>query len=244
VAVLFFPEVGGAAGANKTGEDLKQRDRITCVDVFPEGKPQLAIEDKHFPTRLHAFVWRNWESVSLERMAKTVGTTPRNIREIGLSMGLPQRVGSVDEFRTRGYISIIRHNWHLLPYEQLLTLLNWDIKTLDFHLREDDFLFIKLGNVKPVCAPKRYAPPDEATKRRCAEIKAVVAAHFGNQLNQPGQPRFSFVRSLSARDKSKPPPAFGSGENDQIRFHRHPTVFAKKGKKVLARPCSPATRQG
>src|SRR5512139_1033354 len=67
--------------------------QITCVDVFPGGKPQLAIEDKHFPTRLHAFVWRNWESVSLERMAKTVDTKPQNIREIGLSMGLPEKIG-------------------------------------------------------------------------------------------------------------------------------------------------------
>jgi hypothetical protein len=216
--VLVFPEVGGAAVPKESGDALKRPSQITCIDVFPEGKPQLALQDKHFPTRLHAFVWRNWETVSLERMAKTVGTTPRNIREIGLAMGMPQRVGAVDAFRTRGYISIIRHNWHLLPYEQLLTLLDWDVKTLDFHLNEDDFLFIKLGNFKPVCEPIRYTPPDEATRRRCAEIKAVVASYFGDQLNRPGEPRFNFVRTLSQLGQSPLPSASGGGSDDQPRF--------------------------
>ena len=218
VTVLFFPEDRGAASTKQTGHDIKPHDRITCVDVFPEGKPQLAIEDKHFPTRLHAFVWRNWESVSLERMAKTVGTTPRNIRQIGLSMGLPEKVGPIGDFKNRGYVTIIRHNWHLLPYEQLLTLLDWDIKTLDFHLNEDDFLFIKLGNFKPVCEPIKYVESDAATKKRCAKIKSVVASHFGDQLNQPGQPRFSFVTTLSQREKTKPESASTEGKDEQLRF--------------------------
>ncbi len=218
VAILPGLEVRGMGSPKQAGEQAKQPDRITCVDVFPEGKPQLAIEDKHFPTRLHAFVWRNWESVSLERMAKTVETTPRNIRQMGLSMGLPEKVGPVAEFKTRGYVSIIRHNWHLLPYQQLLTLLDWDIKTLDFHLNEDDFLFIKLGNFKPVCEPIKYSEPDAATIMRCAEIKSVVASYFGDQLNQSGQPRFDFVRTLSRRDKAPPESAFGGGGDEQLRF--------------------------
>ncbi len=213
LALILFTSHLAAGAPNQT----KQR-QITCVDVFPGGKPQLALEDKHFPTRLHAFVWRNWESVSLERMAKTVGTTPRNIREIGLSLGLPEEVAPITEFKTRGYVSIIRHNWHLLPYEQLLTLLDWDCKTLDFHLNEDDFLFIKLGSFKPVCEPIKYSPPDEATKARCAQIKTVVASRFGDQLKKPGQPRFDFVRTLSQLDKAKPQSALGGGREDQLRF--------------------------
>jgi len=52
-----------------------------------DGPPAVAIS--HFPDRLHAFVWRNWEMVSLERMAEVLDTTPDKVREIGLSMGLP-----------------------------------------------------------------------------------------------------------------------------------------------------------
>ncbi len=196
-AVFLFCVNIGVAAENMAGVPPNAPERITCVDVFPDGNPKPAVVDPHFPSRLHAFVWRNWESVSAERMAMTVGTTPRKIREIGLSMGLPKEVGPITEFNSRGYVTIIRHNWHLLPYEQLLTLLDWDIKTLDFHLSEDDFLFIKLGNFKPVCDPIRYVEPDARTLKRCGEIKAVVHSHFGAQLEQIGPTRFDFVKTLS-----------------------------------------------
>jgi hypothetical protein len=42
-----------------------------------------ALEFRHFPDRLHAFVWRNWETTSLERMAEVLNTTPQNVLEIG-----------------------------------------------------------------------------------------------------------------------------------------------------------------
>jgi hypothetical protein len=211
LAMLLLHGKGGTAEVNS-------QKSITTVDVFPTGKPQAAIEDKHFPSRLHAFVWRNWELVSAERMARVVGTTAHNILEIGLSMGLPANARLVGEFDTRGYVTIIRRNWHLLPYDQLMTLLDWDAEKLDFHLREDDFLFIKLGNFKPVCQPLKYAVPDEATKRRCAEIKAVVRAHFGGELNRRGEPRFDFVRTLSQVDKGRPAKAATGSQDEQIRF--------------------------
>jgi hypothetical protein len=59
------------------------------IGVLPTGSSPRAIEFQHFPDRLHAFVWRNWEMVSLERMAEVLGTTPEKIRETGESMGLP-----------------------------------------------------------------------------------------------------------------------------------------------------------
>jgi hypothetical protein len=57
--------------------------------VLPTGSSPAPIEFKHVPDRLHAFVWRNWEMVSLERMAEVVGTTPEKVRQLGESMGLP-----------------------------------------------------------------------------------------------------------------------------------------------------------
>ena len=41
--------------------------------------------------------------------------------------------------KTRGYITLIRRNWHLLPYEQLLELVEMTPEQLAFTLREDDF---------------------------------------------------------------------------------------------------------
>jgi hypothetical protein len=165
------------------------------TEALPTGSSPAPIEFKHFPDRLHAFVWRNWEMVSLERMAEVLGTTPDKVRELGQSMGLPSHRTPGAEYQQRGYITIIRRNWHLLPYEQLLKLLDWNAEKLAFTLREDDFLWIKLGSLKPACPILRYAEPNDAATKRCEQIKAIVSSHFGDQLTTPPVPRFDFIRS-------------------------------------------------
>lgn len=216
---------------------------LAAAEVLPAGDTKPAIVAEHFPDRLHTFVWRNWESVGLERMAEVLGTTPDNVRKMGRLMGLPPHVQPADEYQQRGYISIIRRNWHLLPYEQLLTLLDWNADKLAFTLREDDFLWAKLGRFKPVCPPLCYVEPDEQSKKRCAEIKAIVSSHFSDEFIKPqcrtkngvqqsrlfGAARFDFVRVLSAVDKQKKPRTYfqipssqsrcgAAGKQEPIRF--------------------------
>lgn len=173
----------------------------------------------HFPSRMHAFIWRNWESVSLDRMAGVLGTTPANILEAGRSMGLPPHHEPAPAFGERGYISLIRRNWHLISHDQLLTLLGWDAARLDQTLRDDDFLWVKVGGMKPECPPLPYMEPGPAALKRCAEIKKIVERHFGEDLNGPGEERFAFIRSLSAIDENAGPiKAPGEGTDEPIRF--------------------------
>src|SRR5690348_2045015 len=90
----------------------------------------------HFPSRLHAYVWRNWQLVPVERLAQVVGAQPDDIMRLGRAMGLPTpRPVGEDQWR-RSLITIIRRNWHLLPYEQLLALVGWTEGQLVFALRE------------------------------------------------------------------------------------------------------------
>ena len=187
------------------------------VDALPSGSKPPAVAIGHFPDRLHAFVWRNWEMVSLERMAEVLDTTPDKIRQIGLSMGLPPHKTPPELYQERGYISIIRRNWHILPYEQLLKLLGWDAEKLAFALREDDFLWIKLGSLKPSCPTLRYAEPNEAAIRRCDEIKTLVQTQFANEFSKPWKPRFDFLRSLSVAEPGRTREASATGEQ-KIRF--------------------------
>jgi len=95
---------------------------------LPVGSAPAALKFEHFPTRVHAFVFRNWNLVETERLAKILGTTSDRIREMAGSMGLPAEEPVPQIYRTRLYLSLIRRNWHLLPYEQLLELLEmmWD----------------------------------------------------------------------------------------------------------------------
>jgi hypothetical protein len=154
--------------------------------------------DRYFPDRVHEFVWRNWNVVEPAKLATILKTSVENVHALAGSMGLPPAGITPPEMKTRGYITLIRRNWHLLPYEQLLTLLDMAPEQLAFALREDDFLWIKLGSLKPKCEPIRYQVPDEVAQRRAAEIRRVVEKEFGEEIRRPAEPRFEFVRKLSA----------------------------------------------
>lgn len=194
--------------------------------ALPEGAAPAPIASRHFPDRVHEFVWRNWSAVEPAKLAKILGASTAEVAAMAESMGLPpalevsrghrsrdqqsrDREGadpstSAKLLRERGYITLIRRNWHLLPYDQLLELLEMTPERLAFALREDDFLWVKLGNLKPKCERLRYRVPDEAARRRAAEIRRVVEQDFGDQIRRPAEPRFDFVRQLSSPIRSKP----------------------------------------
>jgi hypothetical protein len=156
-----------------------------------------ALVEDHFPSRLHVFVWRNWELANLDRMATVVGATGRQLETMGRAMGLPPKPRLSSDYLKRIYITVIRQNWHLLPESQIRELLGWDREKYEFTLKEDDFLDVKLGRVKPACEPLRYQAPDAAAKRRAGEIRTLVEKWFPWELKGPAQPRFAFVEELS-----------------------------------------------
>jgi hypothetical protein len=186
--------------------------------VLPRGDAMPSIVSQHFPDRVHEFVWRNWNAVEPAKLAKMLGASVPEVTVMAESMGLPPEPVVPPEQRERGYISLIRRNWHLLPYSQLLELLEMTPERLAVMLREEDFLWIKLGRVKPACEPIRYAPPDEAARSRAAEIRKVVEADFGDELLQPAEPRFDFVRQLSVPLPSYSPPTPGDDQPACLRL--------------------------
>jgi hypothetical protein len=173
---------------------------------LPAGPAPAALSFPHFPDRLHAFVWRNWPLVPLDRMARVVGARPTDIDRLGRSLGLGSKPRITADQEARSYITVIKRNWHLLPYDQLLELLDWPSEKLAYTLREDDFLFVKLGNLKPRCERLRYQPPDAAALRREQDIARIIKEHFPR--GACGQDRlFSFVPALSRMPKRRPKPA-------------------------------------
>ncbi len=170
-----------------------------CVaeNSLPSGSAPAALEFTHFPDRLHTFIWRNWPIVPVERLAKVLETTPENVRLVADSMGLPTPNPVAEQDKERIYISILRRNWHILPYDQMLTLLDMTAEQLALALREDDFLFEKLGGLKPACERLVYTPPNESAQKRSAEIKQFVQERFGDELLQPEEKRFQFTEDLS-----------------------------------------------
>lgn len=170
---------------------------FAAAEELPHGDAPPALESPYFPDRTHAFVWRNWNLVAPEKLARMLGTSTPRILELADSMGLPPATRIPPEIRQRGYATLIRRNWHLLPYEQLLELLEMSADQLAFTLREEDFLWVKLGRLKPRCDRLQYQAPGEAERRRAAEIRRVVEQDFGETLRHPAEPRFDFVRQLA-----------------------------------------------
>lgn len=177
------------------------------LSVLPQGAAPDALEAEWFPSRLHAFVWRNWLLVSPKRMAEVVGARAADVVRLGRSLGLtPVKPRTAGE-RKRSHLTVIRANWHLLPYPQILELLGWKAEELAYTLREDDFFFHKLGLLKPRVAPLRWAEPDDAQRRRAGEIAELVRRTFRDVPPEGRDRLFSFVDRLSRAPRRRDPSA-------------------------------------
>lgn len=164
--------------------------------TLPAGSNPPALAFPHFPSRMHAVVWRNWNLVETGRIARVLETSAENVQAVARSMGLPAEAKVPANYRSRLYLSIIRRNWHLLPYEQLLTLLDMKSEQLSEILREDDFFWIKLGSLKPKCEKVVYVPPDDATLARCREIKAFIEKEFPARAGEEVERPLAFLEQL------------------------------------------------
>jgi len=164
--------------------------------LLPEGSATAPEPIPHFPDRLHAFVWRNWNLTTVEKLAQVLKTTTSNVKKIAASMGLPG-YKKPNWTREQIYITLIRRNWHLLPYSQLMELVDMTPERLNVALREDDFLWVKLGQVKPKCEPLYYQPPSNEAQKRAEEIKQTVEKTMGILTND-AEERFAFIEELKS----------------------------------------------
>lgn len=126
----------------------------------------------HFPTAHQAFIFRASEYVPAAKIAEVLGTTEENVHTSARQMGLPD-FDPGDLWLKKGYITIIRRMWHILPYSQLFRLLDMDEDTFSLVLREDDFLDLKLGD-KPVCEEVRYRELTVQEQVQTAQIKKIM----------------------------------------------------------------------
>jgi len=197
---------------------------IDAVELVPVEAPPVRklpgengdrspISPAPFPDRLSAYVWRNWGLVEKTRLAEVVGASVRDLTDMAVQMGLAPDPPVVPEWKTKGYITVLRRNWHLLPYEQLLKLVGKTRDELYFSLMEDDFLWIKLGSVKPNCGRLTW---QEGEANRHAAARRRLAAILKEEGLDPAaaeEPRFSFIRDIAAVD-----PAFKMPTTDASPF--------------------------
>ena len=153
------------------------------LSVLPSGSSPDSLEYPHFPTLHQLVIWRNIGLVPAERIAATLETSVANVVQAAVDMGLDPDESNCAVFLERGFQTIIRRNWDILPYEQILDLLQWTPEKLAYILKEDDFFWVKLGFGKPRCAPVKFRQLDEKEQKRTAEIKKVMEDIIENELS-------------------------------------------------------------
>ncbi len=146
----------------------------------------------YFPTRQQLYIWRNWEMIPTERLAKVLKTSIQNVEALASGMGLrvPAQVNQI--YEKRGYITVIRNNWHVLPYEQLTETLNWTRDQLAYTLKEDDFLNVKL-EAKPDVEPVYYQPLTEEEQKKTDKVRLRYKALVDSRESLQTAEDFDFI---------------------------------------------------
>jgi hypothetical protein len=195
-AVLFGPRTVFSAKAGASANSTSS---------LPTGNSPVPVPLPHFPTRLHAFIWRNWQLVPIKRLAEVVRTKSAEITRLAKQLGLGEQPRISEDQQRRSYITVIRRNWHLLPYDQLLQLLGWTPERLADTLRYDDGLFWKLGSLKPACETLQFLPGNDSVQARANAIGRYMSQEFPGGAGKVSEPLFQFVTDLSAKPvKTKP----------------------------------------
>ena len=117
--------------------------------MLPEIK-SVKLDNQNFPTKWQTVIFRNYGYVSINKIAKVLACDETTIIYEAERLGL-YNVKYNRLWEEKGYITIIRNNWYLLSYAQLLELLGITEDRLEYILEHDDFLSVKLGGFKPEC---------------------------------------------------------------------------------------------
>ena len=170
------------------------------TNILPHGSAPAALDIPHFPTRFQAVIFRNWGIVPAERIAAALNTDAQTIISHAAKMGLDTANLNCDLWLKRGYVSIIRTNWQLLNYEGIIKLLDWTPEKLLDTLQNEDFLYIKLGSLKPECPDISCRPLTVEEEKQTAKIADTVRKY---RPSYPTEKPFAFVNKISAKNSFK-----------------------------------------
>ena len=147
-----------------------------------------------------------------------VGASEAELEGVAVEMGLPAKVDVLPEWRRRGYITVVRRNWHLLDYPQLLQVVDMTREELAFSLMEDDFLFVKLGNLKPKCGELKWNGAEVEKGRGARREIAEALKKEGVDPSAAEEPRFAFIKELSASSPQAQPTTAASSSPFDCRL--------------------------
>ena len=163
------------------------------VEDLPVGNLKAPVEYPHFASRWQAFLWRNWELVPPGRLAAILQCTEAEIFQAAEEMGLTAHPQVNPKWLSHGYLTLIRNNWQLLPYSQILQLLDWIPEKMAYTLKEEDFFWTKLGKIKPDCLPLKYEELTPAQHEATKHLRTVLRKYFPEEQMEYLESPFAFA---------------------------------------------------
>ena len=139
------------------------------------------------PTKWQTVILRNYGLVKTENIAKVLKCTSKRVEIEASRLGI-ENIQYNSLWREKSYLTIIRNNWNLLNYEQLLVLLEMSEEELSYNLDNNDFLGVKLGGFKPEEEFIFYKKLSEEELKETHKIKRIVSKHYIGNYSSP----FSF----------------------------------------------------
>lgn len=125
-----------------------------------------------FPTEWQRVVYRNYGIVPSENIAKVIKATAEIVEKSAAEMGLTVKAAPAD-WAKKGFVTIIRENWDILPNEDICTLLGISEKEFAVLYSDYDFLYVKLGE-KPAVHTPQYSELTEEQKSTTRKIKEIT----------------------------------------------------------------------
>ena len=136
------------------------------------------------PQKWQTVLLRNFGLVENSLLARVLGMDEETLARETERLGI-ERIKYDARWKKLGYINIIKNNWHILPYSQLLELLEMDEETLAYCLKEDDFLDIKLGAFKAEATDVKYSPLSTDEIRKTERIAEIIRSEFIENYTAP-----------------------------------------------------------
>ncbi len=172
-----------------------------------------ALTPPYFPAPQYAVLFRNWGIVPQARIAACLKAPIEELRAAAAAMGLDPSEDPDDRFLKRGFLGVIRANWHLLDYDGLCTLLDISKERLTFILKEDDFFWVKMGFFKPDTGTVLWHAPTES---ELADLKKIDRTLRANDLADLKENAFEFLAPF--RKSVADPPEFVSDPRGDLRL--------------------------
>lgn len=142
------------------------------------------------PTKWQFVILRNYGQVSNKKLGEVLSCDTATIYKEAKRLGI-NKIKFNKIWLDKSYLTIIRNNWSVLPNSQIMDLLDMSKDRFEFELKENDFLFVKLGE-KEDLEEVKYVPLTKEQIDETNKIRNIVNNIFINNYIAP----FSFKYNL------------------------------------------------